>query len=339
VHVWSRSSGQQRLVFAPAADAPEAHDAPDAAASLINAPLPWYSSPDRDQQAGHRQQQPAPPPAAFHGRGWQSMGGLLTGRQIAQAAAGQPLPAAVVALGSAGGAGTAVGYTCVAGCAPAGRPSELLAGTADSRLCRLDAHAGVVVSELATTLRRGADPAASAVSACCVAPGGGWQAGCNGAGQLVVLDARCGVLQHCWRAHEAGATWLQPLDAHQLLTSSLDRSVRLWDLRMAPSASSAAAAGARAAGGVSQRGLVRSFVHREGVEGFAVHSGCLVSRCGGSIGVAALSGQEAVVRVAPSSIRTSRGAKEAGAITGLALLPLSKLMVVGGEDGQVKVCR
>jgi hypothetical protein len=186
VHVWGRAGGQQRIVFAPASDAPEAHDAPDAA-SLTNVPLPWYSSPDRAAAAGnhqhqHQRQPPPSPSSAFHGRGWQCMGGLLTGKQIAQAAAGQLLPAAVITRGSAAGAGTAMGYTCMAGCAAAGRPQHLLAGTADSRLCLLDVAAGVVVSEAATALHRGPNPGASIIQACCVAPAGGWQAGGNSAG-------------------------------------------------------------------------------------------------------------------------------------------------------------
>ncbi len=344
IHLWARASGQQQMVFAPASGAPDMQDGPDPT-SLVNVPLPWYSSPVK--QAAKPQVAPSAASGSFQGRGWQSMGGLLTGKQIALATAGELLPSAVLSSGSPAGAGTLLGYTCMAACSSAGRLADLLAGTADARLCLLDATAGAAASDMVAAPKRGTDPTAGIISAVCMAPDGSWAVGGTSGGHVHLLDARCGLLLHSWRAHEGMLSCVQALDGHQLLSSSLDRTAKLWDLRMmgsfmtgGSSSSGGGSGGVPGPGrGSSQAGLVRMFAHRESVEGFAIHKDCLVSRCASSIGVVALAGPEGVVRVQATGIRSSKGVREAGLLMGLSLLPLSKLMVVGSEDGYVKVCR
>jgi hypothetical protein len=96
------------------------------------------------------------------------------------------------------------------------------------------------------------------------------------------------------------------------------------------------------------------------LEGFVVHKEMAVVYGGPNIGVVPVGGQaassaaaaggvgggkgrgsgkgEAVQLVRMQSLKGERKGKEGAAIVGLGLLPHSRLMVVGTEDGYLKVC-
>ncbi len=373
------------------------------------------------------------------GRGWQEFGALPTTQQLgalrfsgatmnaalgpfanaAAAAAASGLPcvtpgvtSSVTSAATSGatlGLSAPLGYTSMAVHEQGSDATQLLAGTADGRVCVLDATTGRLTSEMLVTPVVHApvfEPSAAVVSALC--SGRGWVAAASGQGHVMLVDERCGLVLASWRAHGGHVTALQavPGRAPQLLScSSGDRSLKVWDLRMssrgqsgagayhhagvaqqprplfrAPAASAAQSDVAWGRGGVrcSSPGLIawhRSA--REGIDGFAVHQDAVIAFGGPLIGVASLSGSSSggggsggggsggggssgggarrssgsgmsggvdggvVAQVLPmTAVRGPRGARDAGAaIVGLGLLPLSRLLVVGSEDGQLRICR
>lgn len=225
------------------------------------------------------------------------------------------------------------------------------------------------------------DPSSSVVSALCGGGGGGggagsgaraagaWLAAGSGGGRAMLLDARAGGVQASWSAHTQRVCQLAPLPGAPadaaLVSCSLDRTVKLWDLRMLrrpaawPGGGSASAAVPLAA--------FRS-AGRDGLEGFVLFQDAAIVHGGAGLGLAPLgagahngyyTGSSSDVASAASSSSAAaarplrltplRGGGGSGSgdtnnsssvpIVGLGLLPQSKLLVVGCEDGSVRVCR
>ncbi|EFJ45702.1 hypothetical protein VOLCADRAFT_93838, partial [Volvox carteri f. nagariensis] len=91
--------------------------------------------------------------------------------------------------------------------------------------------------------------------------------------------------------------------------------------------------------GVAAPALLRSYpLPRECVQGLRVLRDCVLMTSGSSIGVMALPGEAAAAGGGgggPSFVRlrNGRGGRESAAVTGLAVLPCSRLLVVAGDDG------
>lgn len=104
-------------------------------------------------------------------------------------------------------------------------PSSLiLAGTADSTVKVIDSRIADYVLEwkLATS------PSGS-VRCLTVSPSGNWIAVGLSAGQIVMLDGRTGIIQASWKASEGELLQMQTPNENELITSSLDNSISVWN--------------------------------------------------------------------------------------------------------------
>lgn len=63
--------------------------------------------------------------------------------------------------------------------------------------------------------------------------------------------------------------------------------------------------------------------------------------CGASIGVLPLYASDASRsgQISFTRIRNARGVRETGNIVGIGILPCSQVMIVGSEDGIVRLCK
>ena len=154
-------------------------------------------------------------------------------------------------------------------------------------------------------------------------------------------------------------------DGTRFVTAGADRTVACWDAR----------ALASSVGGGHKRALTASFGgQRPSRRGWHFEAKTRSRVAGGRLGVFSLAGTPARtvpgaldasasqltsspfarehaagktpawiaakhVPVAPLRIRTAAGAKEKAPMSGVALLPRSRLFVVATEDGVVKMCR
>lgn len=105
-----------------------------------------------------------------------------------------------------------------------GPSSLVLAGTADSTIKLIDARTAEYIMEWKLT----STPSGS-VRCLTVAPSGKWIAVGLSAGQIVMLDGRSGTILASWKASESELLQMQAPSDHELVTSSLDHSISLWN--------------------------------------------------------------------------------------------------------------
>lgn len=105
-----------------------------------------------------------------------------------------------------------------------GPSSLVLAGTADTTVKVIDSRIADYVLEwkLSTT------PSGS-VRCLTVAPSGSWIAVGLSAGQIVMLDGKTGIIQASWKASEGELLQMQAPNDNELITSSLDNSISVWN--------------------------------------------------------------------------------------------------------------
>ena len=71
----------------------------------------------------------------------------------------------------------------------------------------------------------------------------------------------------------------------------------------------------------------------------AVHGGAALSAAGGRLGCSALRGAAGAAPLRPARLmHAGRGGKEKAPVAALALLPASRLLLVGAEDGTLRLC-
>lgn len=78
--------------------------------------------------------------------------------------------------------------------------------------------------------------------------------------------------------------------------------------------------------------------HIQPVTGFALHQGDAISFAGPHLGVLSLHGPPYSETVVPTRLSNLRGGKDLAPIVGLSILPHSRLLVAGTEDGVIKIC-
>ena len=137
-----------------------------------------------------------------------------------------------------------------------------------------------------------------------------------------------------------------------------DHSLKLWDMRMSadvlqvnsatnsalfprtnPPAQDRSTVADNTTGRVGEPGCVAVFTgHTEPVTGFALHDGNVISYAGPHLGVLSLHGPPYSQSIVPTRLSNVRGGKDVAAIVGLDILPHSRLLVAGTEDGVIKIC-
>ncbi|XAR49747.1 hypothetical protein NMG60_11033036 [Bertholletia excelsa] len=140
-----------------------------------------------------------------------------------------------------------------------------------------------------------------------------------------LLDVRSGNVIVSWKAHDGYVTKLAAPEEHLLVSSSLDRTLRVWDLRrnLPPQP-------------IVFRG------HSDSISGFSIWGQDVISIAKNKIGLSSLSrsadegGQH---HVTPQYLfLADRGARNMSVLSSLCILPFSRLFLVGTEDGHLKIC-
>lgn len=78
--------------------------------------------------------------------------------------------------------------------------------------------------------------------------------------------------------------------------------------------------------------------HTEPVTGFAIQQGDVIAHAGGHLGVLSIRGPPFVQQFVPTRLTNARGGKDSAGLVGLEILPHSRLLVAGTEDGVIKIC-
>ncbi|KAL0031838.1 hypothetical protein WJX79_010539 [Trebouxia sp. C0005] len=246
------------------------------------------------------------------------------------------------------------GYTALAAGQGRGDGRDMVAGTANGRARWIDVERGLLKADVYCR-PLGKSMAGGGVSA--VHASSNHLAAGLTSGHAAVVDDRTGAVVAFWKGHDAAMTALASVDTHHLLTASQDHSLKLWDLRMGADAlhldSSTSSSYPRTvdsdqtqrqaitnkrpkAGGP---GCIATFTgHTEPVSGFALHQGDVVAHAGGHLGVLSLNGPPYPETFVPTRLSNTRGGKDSASLVGLEILPHSRLLVAGAEDGVIKIC-
>ncbi|XP_068662652.1 protein GFS12 [Aristolochia californica] len=145
-------------------------------------------------------------------------------------------------------------------------------------------------------------------------------------GHCRLLDARSGNVIAFWRAHDGFITKLASPQDHLLISSSLDKTLRVWDLRRDYP---------------SQPIVFRG--HSDSISGFSFWGQDIISVSRNKIGLCSLSrsvdehdGQQ---MLSPQKLYSAdRGARNLSILSSISILPFSRLFLVGTEDGYLKIC-
>ncbi|RRT85215.1 hypothetical protein BHE74_00007375 [Ensete ventricosum] len=153
-----------------------------------------------------------------------------------------------------------------------------------------------------------------------------WIATGLSSGHCRLLDVRCGNIIARWRAHDGYITKLAAPEDYLLVSSSFDRSLRVWDLR-------------RSLG--SQLNVFR--VHSDAITSFAMWSQDVISISRNKIALTSLSTsadqQGGRYQLSPQTLYSAdRGTRSQSVLSTISILPFSRLFLVGTEDGFLKVC-
>ncbi|XP_052207583.1 protein GFS12 [Diospyros lotus] len=152
-----------------------------------------------------------------------------------------------------------------------------------------------------------------------------WIAAGLSSGFCRLLDMRSGNIIASWRAHDGYVTKLAAPEEHLLVSSSLDKTLRIWDLRR---------------DWPPQPIVFRG--HSDGVSGFSVWGQDVISIAKNKIGLSSLSrsaNEDVLPCVTPQYLYLAdHGARNVSVLSSLSILPFSRLFLVGTEDGHLKIC-
>ncbi|XP_027934955.1 protein GFS12 [Vigna unguiculata] len=145
-------------------------------------------------------------------------------------------------------------------------------------------------------------------------------------GHCKLFDAKSGNVITSWRAHDGYVTKLAAPEEHLLISSSLDRTLRVWDLRMNLPL---------------QPVIFRG--HSDGISSFSIWGHDVISISRSRIGLLSLSksanetdGQHHII---PQRLYVSdNGQRSLSALSSISILPFSRLFLIGTEDGYLRIC-
>lgn len=149
-----------------------------------------------------------------------------------------------------------------------------------------------------------------------------WIAAGLSSGHCRLLDIRSGNLISSWQAHDGYVTKLAAPEDHLLVSSSLDKTLRVWDLRKNLASP-----------------LILFKGHSDGVSGFSVWGQDVISISRSKIGLSSLSQQDGQHRITPQYLHMAdRESRNMSVLSNITIFPFSRLFLVGTEDGYLKVC-
>ncbi|XP_062111026.1 protein GFS12 [Humulus lupulus] len=156
-------------------------------------------------------------------------------------------------------------------------------------------------------------------------PSPSWIATGLSSGHCRLFDARSGNVIASWKAHDGYVTKLAAPEDYLLVTSSLDRTLRIWDLR-------------RDYG--SQPTIFRG--HTDGISSFSVWGQDIISISRNKIGLSSLSksaDEDGRYRITPQNLyMAEQGTRNISMLSSISIIPFSRLFVVGAEDGYLRIC-
>ncbi|KAM7279370.1 hypothetical protein ACFE04_006504 [Oxalis oulophora] len=152
-----------------------------------------------------------------------------------------------------------------------------------------------------------------------------WIATALSSGQCRLFDVRSGNVISSWKAHDGFITKLAAPEDHLLVSSSLDKTLRIWDLRR---------------NWQSQPVVFKG--HRDGISGFSVWGQDVISISKNKIGLSSLSrniDEDGHNQIIPQKLYMSdTGARNLSVLSSISILPFSRLFLVGTEDGYLRIC-
>ncbi|KAH0860523.1 hypothetical protein HID58_088784, partial [Brassica napus] len=152
-----------------------------------------------------------------------------------------------------------------------------------------------------------------------------WIAAGFSSGQCKLFDVRESGVISSWRAHDGYVTKLAAPESHSLVSSSLDKTLRIWDLRKS---------------WTPEPFVVKG--HNDGVSGFSLWGKDVISISRNNIGVFSLSKsqdedeqQQQQQRIIPQKLyMAEKGGRVRSDLSTICVLPFSRLFIVGAHDVQ-----
>ncbi|KAL3829307.1 hypothetical protein ACJIZ3_018109 [Penstemon smallii] len=152
-----------------------------------------------------------------------------------------------------------------------------------------------------------------------------WIAAASSTGFCRLFDMRSGKIIASWQAHDGYVTKVAAAGDHLLVSSSLDKTLRIWDLRR---------------NWTSEHTVFRGY--SDGVSGFSVWGQNVISICKNKIGLSSLhssADEDGQYRATPQQLYMADGeSKNLSMLSAISILPYSRLFLVGTEDGHLKIC-
>ncbi|EOA22149.1 hypothetical protein CARUB_v10002715mg [Capsella rubella] len=155
-----------------------------------------------------------------------------------------------------------------------------------------------------------------------------WIAAGFSSGQCRLFDLRESGFISSWRAHDGYVTKLAAPESHLLVSSSLDKTLRMWDLRKS---------------WTPQPFVVKG--HDDGVSGFSIWGNDVISISRNNIGIFSLSKsqdeeeQQQQQRLIPQKLyMAEKGGRVRSDLSTICVLPFSRLFIVGAHDGYLRIC-
>ncbi|CAI9090600.1 OLC1v1025407C1 [Oldenlandia corymbosa var. corymbosa] len=155
-----------------------------------------------------------------------------------------------------------------------------------------------------------------------------WIAAGLSSGHCTLFDARSGDIIASWQAHDGYVTELAAPSDRLLVSSSLDKTLRIWDLRRSYKKC------------ISEPIIFKG--HTDGVSGFSIWGQDVISIARNRIGLTSLvrfGDEDGECRIMPQYLYTAeRDSRNMSALSSISILPFSRLFLVGTEDGYLKIC-